>query len=306
MEAVDYTAGETFHSVLVTSGFADDRTRVLKHGDTFAVLDHLGGMKTGGLGEEGLYHEGTRFLARLSMDLEGKPLFFLGPTFRGENGELAVALTNPDLVEDDERRLPFGTLHFALRNFLWQGVCYRELHVKHYGADPIDVALSIYFAADFADIFEVRGMKRKARGVNLAPEVTRDDVILGYCGLDGVVRRTFLHFTPRPRLLESSFARFKVFLPPQGEATFLLTVACERGGIGAQPLAVNAARSEAQSEREKYRAWSCHLYTSNGQINKWIGSASADLQMMTTQRLRSRATIRWLITTELSGRTTTH
>jgi hypothetical protein len=84
------------HSILATSGFADDRTRVLKQGDTFAVLDHCGGMKPGGLGEEGLYHEGTRFLSCLSMDLEGKDLFFLGPSSRAENGQLAVALTNPD------------------------------------------------------------------------------------------------------------------------------------------------------------------------------------------------------------------
>src|SRR5215469_3881180 len=72
------------HLVLATSDFVDERTRVLKHGDTFAVLDHCGGMRPGGLGEEGLYHESTRFLSQLSIHLEGHRLFFLGPTFRGE------------------------------------------------------------------------------------------------------------------------------------------------------------------------------------------------------------------------------
>ena len=28
--------------MFASSGIADDRTRVLKHGDTFAVFDHLG------------------------------------------------------------------------------------------------------------------------------------------------------------------------------------------------------------------------------------------------------------------------
>jgi len=41
------------HHVLAPSVTADDRTRVLKHGDTFAVFDHLGQIKPGGLGEEG-------------------------------------------------------------------------------------------------------------------------------------------------------------------------------------------------------------------------------------------------------------
>ena len=49
----------------------DDRTRVLKHGDTFAVFDHSGQIKPGGLGEEGLYHEGTRYLSCLILELDG-------------------------------------------------------------------------------------------------------------------------------------------------------------------------------------------------------------------------------------------
>jgi hypothetical protein len=48
-------AGE-LHRVLATSSALDDRTRVLKHGDTFAVFDHYGDIKPGGLGEEGLYY----------------------------------------------------------------------------------------------------------------------------------------------------------------------------------------------------------------------------------------------------------
>src|SRR5215831_1812418 len=156
------------------SGLADDRTRVLKHADTFAVLNHYGGIQPGGLGEEGLYHEGTRFLSRLSMDLEGKGLFFLGPSPRGVNGRLAVALTNPDQMDGDE----------------------------------------------------VRGMKRTSRGVDLAPEVFRDGVTLSYRGLDGVVRRTSLQFTPMPSHLNSSGAGISFILPSQGETEILMTVAC--------------------------------------------------------------------------------
>jgi hypothetical protein len=40
--------------ILAASSPADERTRVLKHGDTFAVFDHYGDIKPGGLGEESL------------------------------------------------------------------------------------------------------------------------------------------------------------------------------------------------------------------------------------------------------------
>ena len=98
------------HHVLAPSGITDDRTRVLKHGDTFAVFDHLGQIKPGGLGEEGLYHDGTRYLSRLILELDGQPPFFLGSTVRDENDQLSVALTNPDRIRDRRVEVPLGTL----------------------------------------------------------------------------------------------------------------------------------------------------------------------------------------------------
>ena len=53
--------------LLAASSLTDERSRVLKHGDTFAVFDHYGDIKPGGLGKEGLYHEGTRYLSCLLL-----------------------------------------------------------------------------------------------------------------------------------------------------------------------------------------------------------------------------------------------
>ena len=39
------------------SSRADERTRVLKHGDTFGVFDRYGDVHPIGLGEQGLFHE---------------------------------------------------------------------------------------------------------------------------------------------------------------------------------------------------------------------------------------------------------
>ena len=109
------------HHILAASSVADERTRVLKHGETFAVFDHYGDVKPGGLGEAGLYHGGTRFLSCLLLELEGGRPFFLGSTVRDENDQLTVTLTNPDLCDGGEVRVPLGTLHIALKKFLWRG-----------------------------------------------------------------------------------------------------------------------------------------------------------------------------------------
>jgi glycogen debranching enzyme len=285
------------HHILAVTSPADEQTRVLKHGDTFAVFDHYGDIKPGGLGEEGLYHEGTRYLSCLLLELEGGRPFFLSSTVRDENDQLAVALTNPDLVRDGRVWAPLGTLHLALRKFLWQGVCYQQLRVKNHGLGPVETSLALHFAADFADIYEVRGMKRAARGEDLPPEVSGGRVVLGYRGRDGVVRRTLLQFTPPPRVFTAASAQLDLALRPQQEVTFYLTVGCERqsltlpspqGGEGRvrgapRLLTFEDARGEAQADLERYSAWSCHLRTSNGQVNAWVKRAVSDLHMLTTE-----------------------
>src|ERR1700730_2225686 len=122
MTPQDSCPGTAHPHVLTTSSFADERSRVLKHGDTFAVFDHHGRIKPGGLGEEGLYHEGTRFLSRYLIELEDTALIVLGSNVRGENGHLAVALTNPDLIEEGRVRLSFGTLHLVVVTFFWNRI----------------------------------------------------------------------------------------------------------------------------------------------------------------------------------------
>jgi len=261
----------------------DERTRVLKHGDTFAVFDHYGDIKPGGLGEEGLYHDGTRFLSYLLLELAGNRPFFLSSTVRDENDQLAVALTNPDLVRDGRVWAPLGTLHIAGKKFLWRGGCYQQLRVKNHGLEPIDVSLALHFAADYADIFEVRGMKRRARGQDLEPELAADRVVLGYRGLDRIVRRTLLQFDPAPCQLTASSARFDLRLQPQQESAFVLTIGCECAPATPALLRFDEARAEAEADLERFHAWSCHLRSSNGQVNAWVNRAVSDLHMMTTE-----------------------
>ena len=276
-------AEESPYHILAASSLADERTRVLKHGDTFAVFDHYGDIKSGGLGEEGLYHEGTRYLSCLLLELEGGRPFFLGSSVRDENDQLAVVLTNPDLLCDGQVRLPLGTLHLAVKKFLWRSTCYQQLQVKNYGLEPVQTSLSLHFRADYADIFEVSGRKRPARGQDLPPEVTTDRVVLGYRGLDGVVRHTLLQFTPRPSRLTAATARLDLALSPQQEVTFAVTIACQRGPAAPLVLHFDSARAEAQADLERYSSWSCHLRTSNGQINAWVNRALSDIHMLTTE-----------------------
>ena len=57
--------------VAAGSAPADERTRVLKHDETFAIYDRYGDIQSVGLGEEGLYHQDTRFLSYQVLSIDG-------------------------------------------------------------------------------------------------------------------------------------------------------------------------------------------------------------------------------------------
>jgi glycogen debranching enzyme len=268
------------HHLLAATGVADDRTRVLKHDNTFAVFDHYGDVKPGGLGEEGLYHEGTRYLSCLLLELDGQRPFFLTSTIRDENDQLAVALTNPDVLRGSELVTPLGTLHLRLRTFLWREACYRRLEVKNHALAPVTAALRLHFRADFADIFEVRGMKRPARGRDLPPEVTQDLVVLAYQGRDDEMRRSRLGFAPAPAELTAETARYVLCLEPRQVIALDLTVNCLRGSTEATLASFEEARAEAAAALERQQRWACRVRSPDGQFNAWVRRAESDLHMM--------------------------
>jgi glycogen debranching enzyme len=277
---------EDAHHILADSSLTDEPIRVLKQGDTFALFDQYGDIRPAPSGEQGLYHDGTRFLSRLVLELEGARPFFLSSTIRDDNDQLTVALTNPDLCRDGRVYLPLGSLHLGLRKFLWNGACHQELRIENHGTQLAEVAIAIQFAADFADIYEIRGLKRKARGEDLEPEVGDGRVALRYRGLDGVVRRTLLHFTPRPTELCAACARFEIELLPRQAVALYLAIACEgapESSSPSTPLAFfDQARAAARAALDHQKAEACRIEASNGQFNAWVKRAASDLHMMTT------------------------
>src|SRR5262245_59865439 len=262
---------------------AGERDRVLKHGDTFAVFDHHGDIRPVGMKEQGVFHEGTRFLSCLALRLgRGGPLF-LSSTVNQENAILTVDLTNPDIRDGDRITVPRGTLHLFRGVFLWKGACYQRLGLRNYGLVPIEVSFSIRFDADFADIFEVRGTRRPRRGRLFAPAVGGRSAVLAYEGLDGVVRRTRLEFSPAPERLTATEAHFTVSLGPQQEVLVHTTATCETGHDEERATPpFDVALGRAVEDLRDARNGAADVVTSNERFNDWLNRSLSDLDMMVT------------------------
>ena len=269
--------GDSHYAACLTDG----RIRVLKHGDTFAVFDHYGNIKPAVKGEEGIYHDGTRFVSCLMLELDGASPFFLSSTIRDDNDQLTVALTNPDLTHPTLGHLPLGSLHIARRIFLWRGSCYQEIAITNYARHAVATRLKISYASDYADIFEIRGMDRRSRGEIGIPAISDRATVWRYQGLDGVERRTRFEFSPAATLAPHE-AVFDLAMEPREVATVYVTARCERGEEQDCCIRFEQARASAQPEIARAKDGGCLVHSSNGQFNAWVNRALADLHMMTT------------------------
>jgi glycogen debranching enzyme len=281
--------------ILSTSARIDDRTRVLKHGDTFAVFDRFGDVEGAGIGDlgiYGIYDRDTRYLSRFRLRVGGGRPLLLSSVIKDDNALLAVDLTNADITRDGAPVIPRGTVHIYRTMCLWNGACHERLSVHNYGDDAIELPLQLEFASDFADIFEVRGLPRKRHGHRLPAHLTRAGVCFAYEGLDGRMRRTRFAFDPPPARLDGSRAQYELSLAPRTGLTYRFSIACESEGIEDRPVSISLARPEiwyeqaascATEELYQARAGEPEIQTSNEQFNDWLNRSVADLHMMRTR-----------------------
>src|SRR5215831_1005459 len=156
-------------NIIASFSMADDHIKVLKQGDTFGVFDRDGDIRGLKFGPQGLYHEGTRFLSRFELTINGEGPLLLSSTVKEDNVLLNVDVTNPNLTHEGQVAISRGSLHLSRARFLWQGHCFERLRIHNYSLLPMPVRLAFTVDADFADLFEVRGKKRDRRGRRLEP-----------------------------------------------------------------------------------------------------------------------------------------
>src|SRR5216117_1537278 len=268
-----------------SSARVDVRTRVLKQGEAFAVFDRFGDIETFGTGELGLYYQDTRFLSRLTLKLGKDRPLLLSSTVREDNAVMAVDATNPDSWRDGEIVIPRGTLHVFRSKILWEKTCHERLRIHNYGRAAVDVSFAIEFDADFADIFELRGMNRERRGRRLETKVTKDGLVLAYEGLDNRFRRTRIVFDPAPTRLNESVATFQIRLEAGKDASYRCAIACVVDGDSRQHVrpCYESVVEEAASALEGLRVREPQIFTGNEQFNDWLNRSLADLHMMRTE-----------------------
>jgi glycogen debranching enzyme len=252
---------------------------VLKQGDTFLVADTNGDVASG---DDGLFHNDTRILSRLTLELAGRSPWVLGAAVSQDNVFFTATLTNFPLPPLGGAATPEGVIHIERKRLLWEQRVYERLHFTSFARTATKLPINIAFGADYRDMFEVRGQVRPAHGRTLRPSIGKSDVTLQYEGLDAVCRTSVIAFSETPRSLSAAEAGFLIEIPQSGEASLYLEV-----GVAAAPAPsrerFRAAAAQARMAARRTRLRSARLRTPNRLFNEWIARSQADLALLTTE-----------------------
>jgi len=189
----------------------------IKEGDLLLYTDTLGQMPGREDSVLGLYHQDTRYLSRHELTVAGRQPVLLSST--AERGYAStVELTNLEARMPDGRTLPQATVHVRRTRFVADRL-YELLRVRNFHQAEVELVIDLHFDADFADLFEVRGLRRRKRGTRLAAKAEKDSLTLAYLGLDEVLRKTVVTFTDAPESIKQGRARWRLRLAPGERVT---------------------------------------------------------------------------------------
>jgi glycogen debranching enzyme len=253
------------------------RQYALKHEDSFVVADAHGDIR--GVGD-GCFRNDTRVLSLLQLYVDGQTPSLLGASLSQDNILFRANLANRNSRGATESSAPAGTLHIQRTRLLWEDRLYERIAVTNYSTAATRTSLRLEFAADFRDMFEIRGTSRMRRGQSFDAEVADGSVIYRYQGLDAVDRVSVLSFSEIGQSLTAGGAEFAIDIAPRQRHTIYFEV-------GETPTQPSRARFRQAAARARFamrskRRHGASVYSSGRVFNDWLIRARSDIALLTT------------------------
>ncbi|MGH2450205.1 MAG: amylo-alpha-1,6-glucosidase [Candidatus Limnocylindria bacterium] len=197
---------------------------VLKEGEVFLLSNESGDIPAEEPHGLGLFFHDCRYLCAYQLFVNGSPPTALSAQashgFEGRHD-----LTNPPLpAAKGGEEIETNTIGIRRERTIRDDALYEAIHFRNYGDRRARLRVTIAFAAEFEDIFVLKGFVPRSPGRRGKPRVAADVVTLRYNGADDVVRETTLAFSPKPAELDGSRASFALELDPDEERHLAVTV----------------------------------------------------------------------------------
>ena len=196
----------------------------------YAVSDGVGDF--GGSSGPGLFYRDMRHLSRFALRVDGEAPVPLQARTRGSEAEFVL-------------EAGAGSIRVVRRRALGGGMD-EEILLTNHSREAIEARVEFGCAADFRDIFDVRGYCRGVGRGEISEEVGEGSLRFGY-RRDGFRRGTVVRVSGEgiEPLAERGRISFGVRLEPGEERTASVAVALEEGGRGVRPWGPASLYGEA-------------------------------------------------------------
>lgn len=261
---------------------------IIREDGLFLLTDRDGNIPLNNDSGFGLYHNDTRYLSGWDLSLIGvEPIVLLSTAELGFGEE--QVMTNPELINEQGEILPSGSLEIRRQRVVDQSVT-ESVRFTNFAFVPLALTLQYEFDADFADIFELRGVSRSRRGKLFRPQLHAAAVTFSYRGLDDITRRVRVQFRRRPDLLQRDRALFQLNVGPGASEEIGVEISVNRpGGSG-----TGSARRSTLSVGDDHQAWkqsSAQIVTSSELFDAALDRSITDLRVLWTENERDRSYI---------------
>jgi glycogen debranching enzyme len=256
-----------------------------KEGEMFLCADAEGNLDAEKVTGSGLYWRDTRYLSDFVLDVDGHAPLLLS-TSADRAFASHVDLTNQDLVDEDGTVTAVqGTVNIR-RTRVIDGRLYERIRVRNYDASAAEFTLNLTFGTDFADIFEVRGLRRATRGKLAQPKASRSSIAFAYAGLDGVFRETRISFELEPTEIEirdtQVVATWRLRLEPTQTEMIALVVEPRVANFRPPDKPFDVAMHELRRSYESWERSCTRVWTDNQLYNSLLARGLRDLRALLT------------------------
>lgn len=193
-------------------------------GSTFLSATRGGDVMPPGSPQVGLFSDDTRFLSRLDVRVNGQDPIILSSTNIGADKTRVEMTVRGGSASGANLDLPVNTVYVHREQLLDRERLFDVLHIQNFHDETVLLKVEISFAADFMDIFQVRGLLRGKSGRYYRPETDRSRVRLCYEGLDHRSRATTISFSPEPQRMDGEHAQWEVELERRGSTRIMTTI----------------------------------------------------------------------------------
>ncbi len=253
----------------------------LVDGKTFLATRTSGDIAPPRAPDVGFFHDDTRFLSFMEMRVGGLRTVLLSSstekTFLSQ-----IELTTSNIHLRDSLDLPENTIHVRREQMLENDVLYERIAFENFNLNRVEVKVEIEYAADFVDVFQVRGMAREEPGQYFQPVVKERSIGFYYRGRDNVMRSTVVEMDPAPMEITDQIARWDLSLEPLQQVEFSIRVVPVVEGKKRQTSADDFV-ANLKRRRETYERWegqTTHFASSNDVFDTVLGTAVSDFHAL--------------------------